>query len=282
MNNEFDFKSYFTKNYGLGDKPTVRKPNFKIKLAHIIAIILSIGFIVLGLIVKSLSFFIIVGIVCVVAIFCFFILIPIIKDKRAIAADKKKAEEWQNDYDYRANNWDALFDKFFEEKINELDPRRNGMKRIGIEESMLKESDSDEASYVAEPFSIYAHGYDSYVRFGKIDGKPRTNENKITWLFFGKNQIYVYVLEFRLDDVHKIERTVEFFYNDIVSIATSIKTVDLKIDNAIDAPENEIIESEEFKVVVPGDSINFAFTSNDTVDSSIQSLKTLIRKKKNG
>lgn len=271
MDNNFNIKSYFAANFGLGNKPTVSKSNFKLNIKHVIALIIA----VVLLFVKA-----IIGILAVALVGGIFIALPIIKEKNKINQEKKALEDWQNNYNYRYNNWDAEYDKFCQKVIADLNARERGMKKIGLDEASLKESDREDAAYVAEPFSITGKRYTGYYRWGK-DGVSRTDDHEITWLYFSKEQLYIYTVQFKLTDLtRKTENTLEFFYSDIVSVSTGSKTVDT--NNAVDGGKISTVESEEFKLVVPGDKLSFAFTTTEFVSRSVQGMKNLIRIKKNG
>jgi len=256
MNNNFNINDYFTTNYNLGTKPSVAKfkLNFKKILLLLVSLVLVVVFAPVGLVLTALFAFL-------------FIALPLIK----ISKQKKAADEWQNNFNYRKNNWDAEFDKFFDAKLDKLSPKASAMSKLGVVEE----------DFCADPFSIYGKKYDSYYRTGK-DGIARTNHNEITWLFFTQDQVLIYTVNFKLTEEKKSENTQEFFYSDVVSVSTGSVSVDVAASNAIDSANTSSVEAEEFRLVVPGDKISFAFTSNEQVSKSVQGMKNLIRTKKNG
>lgn len=253
--NKFNINDYFTRNYNLGDKPSVSKfkLTFKQILLLLISVVLIFVFAPVGLILTAIFGLVLIG-------------LPMMK----IAKEKKAAEEWQTNYNTRRNTWDAEFDKLFQEKLNKLNPKATGMNKVGVIED----------DFQADPFYISGKKYDSYYRYGK-DGVARTNHNEITWLFFTKDQVLIYTLNFKMTEDKKTENTQEFFYSDIVSVSTGTTSVEVQKGNAIDRNDDSI-EAEEFRLVVPGDKMCFAFTSNEAVSKSIQGMKNLIRTKKNG
>lgn len=257
--NQFNINDYFCKNYNLGNKPAVSKFSITFKKILILLVVTVGGFVVYP----------IAG-VALLALFGFlFIGLPMMK----IGKEKAAADEWQNNYNYRKNNWDAEYDKFYNSVVNAFNPKEAGMRKLGLDDEMLNDCTA--------PFSIYGKKYDSYYRWGK-DGVARTNHNEITWLFFSQDQVYIYTLNFKLTEKDKkTENTQEFFYSDIVSVSTGSTSVETNSNYAIDG-SNTTVETEEFRLVVPGDKISFAFTSNEVVSQSVQGMKTLIRQKKNG
>ena len=143
MNNQFNINSYFTHNYGMGNKPKVSK--FAITFKKILLLIIAIA----NMFVPKVG---LVG-VLVTALFAFlFIVLPILK----INKEKKAADEWQENFNFRAKTWNGEFDKFFDAKIKAMDPKGTAMKKLGLDDEMLKDC--------ADPFSIYGKKYDSYYR----------------------------------------------------------------------------------------------------------------------
>lgn len=255
MDNTFNVKDYFTYNFGLGDRP--ESAHMNVKLIVIGAILAVLG------IIAAVAVHI-AGLVLVVP-GALLIVIAIIKFSKA----KKVENEWQNAYNTRYDTWDAELEKFYEKTLEELNLKKQGMNRIGIDEENLEEAG-------VKPFSIHGQLYDGWYRYGK-DGQIRTDGRQVTWLFFSKDQIYVYDTKFTLTgEKKKVDNTQEFFYSDIVSVSTGSVSKELPGgDHA-----GETIEAEEFRLVVPGDKLSFAFTSNEEISRSVQAMKTKIRERK--
>lgn len=271
MNNQFNVNDYFTRNYNLGDKPRVSK--FKLKLLHAAIVLASI---------VCIFVFPPVGIVAFLLFGFLFIGLPIIK----IFKEKAAANEWQNNFDIRSRTWDAEFDKFYDARVAKLNAKKAAIMKLGLDlnPDIVNENDrspEEFEKYPTAPFSIYGSRYDSYYRWGK-DGRIRTDANEITWLFFSIDQIYIYTVRFNLtEDSKKKESTQEFFYSDIVSVSISTTSVEMNESKGFGGKETSV-DTEQFKLVVPGDQMFFAFTSNDAVSASVKSMKDLIREKKKG
>ena len=278
MNNNFDINQYFKKNFGLGNKPTVRKASPNISVKKILLFIL-IGVACFVIPVDFLTF---VGVLAIVAAIGLFIVLPIVKENGRESKEKATLDEWQKNYDVRAKEWHNAYDKFYEDAIAKLNPRQRGMSRLGLDEDNLKDGDA----YIAEPFYIHGKDYDSAYRWVQYGNDPkiyRTDGHEITWLYFSKDQVYIYCLKFKLTNLTKLsENTQEFFYSDIVSVSVNTNSVETKAENAINSGKTESIDTEEFRLVVPGDKINFAFTTTPEVNKSVQAMKNLIRQKKVG
>ena len=271
MNNNFNINSYFSRNYGLGDKPQVTKIKWFQK-SRVIATLIAIALLaVAGAI----------GLVAVIAVALIFYLPPILKSNK----EKQAAEEWQNNYNIRRNTWDAEYDKFYRNRVAKLNPKRSAILKLNLDLNPDTVNEKDRTpeelkKYPQAPFDIYGRLYDGWYRCGK-DGIYRTDSNEITWLFFGTDQIYIYTVKFKLtEDGKKRENTQEFFYDDVVSVSIGTTSTELKKSNGFGTNE-ESIETEEFRLVVPGDKMIFAFTSDDDTNKSVQGMKSAIRNKKN-
>ena len=123
--------------------------------------------------------------------------------------------------------------------------------------------------------------FEGYV-FKNAFAKKRANGNwvssayQVAWLFFSSMQIYVYRYTFNMDEDKKQESTDEFFYKDVTSFSTSSET---ETAHGLGDEKFEV-ESNKFKMVVPGDKI---FVSMDGVSNSediIQAMKQKLREKK--
>ena len=268
-NNTFNVNDYFTVNFGLGDRPATAK----MKVGMIVggAILAVFGIIMLAVLVKfSAIAAVIIGIVFL-GIAALLITLAVVKFVKA----KGRVKEWEDAYNYRYTHWDEELEAFYEKTLEEMNLKQAGMNKIGIDEALLEEAG-------VAPFSIHGQLYEGWYRFG-ADGEIRTDDRQVTWLFFSKDQIYVYDITFSLTGrKKKVENTQEFFYTDIVSVSTGSVSKALPSSNSAGGGNAETIEAEEFRLVVPGDKISFAFTSNETITRSIQAMKNTIREKKNG
>jgi hypothetical protein len=152
-------------------------------------------------------------------------------------------------------------------KRDSLNLRQKALDKIGLDE--------DEVSEI--PPAVF----EGYV-FKNTFAKKRANGNwvssayQVAWLFFSSTQIYVYRYTFNMDEDKKTESTDEFFYKDVTSFSTSSET-----ETAHGLGDSKFeVETNKFKMVVPGDKI---FVSMDGVSDSeaiIQAMKQKLREKK--
>nr|DAJ09936.1 MAG TPA: hypothetical protein [Caudoviricetes sp.] len=165
------------------------------------------------------------------------------------------------------NMSDDEYSQMVIKKRDSLNLRQKALNKIGLDE--------DEVSEI--PPAVF----EGYV-FKNAFAKKRANGNwvssayQVAWLFFSSTQIYVYRYTFNMDEDKKTESTDEFFYKDVTSFSTSSET-----ETAHGLGDSKFeVETNKFKMVVPGDKI---FVSMDGVSDSeaiIQAMKQKLREKK--
>ena len=165
------------------------------------------------------------------------------------------------------NMSDDEYSQMVIKKRDSLNLRQKALNKIGLDE--------DEVSEI--PPAVF----EGYV-FKNAFAKKRANGNwvssayQVAWLFFSSTQIYVYRYTFNMDEDKKTESTDEFFYKDVTSFSTSSET-----ETAHGLGDSKFeVETNKFKMVVPGDKI---FVSIDGVSDSeaiIQAMKQKLREKK--
>lgn len=152
-------------------------------------------------------------------------------------------------------------------KSDSLNLRSKALSKIGLDEDEVNEI----------PPAVF-EGYVFKNAFAKkrADGNWVSSAYQVAWLFFSSTQIYVYRYTFNMDEDKKQESTDEFFYKDVTSFSTSSET-----ETAYGLGDEKFeVETNKFKMVVPGDKI---FVSMDGVSNSediIQAMKQKLREKK--
>ncbi len=152
-------------------------------------------------------------------------------------------------------------------KRDSLNLRQKALSKIGLDE--------DEVSEI--PPAVF-EGYVFKNAFAKkrANGDWVSSSYQVAWLFFSSTQIYIYRYTFNMDEDKKSESTDEFFYKDVTSFSTSSET-----ETAHRLGDDKFeVETNKFKMVVPGDKI---FVSMDGVSDSeniIQAMKQKLREKK--
>lgn len=106
---------------------------------------------------------------------------------------------------------------------------------------------------------------------------------EVTWIFFAPMQVMFYTCLFVMIDSKVRENTLEFFYKDITAISTSDKTVKAKyVFESSKIIVNSEVGTTEVRIVVPGDSLYLAMDKDENNDSKIQTIKRILREKKQG
>lgn len=171
---------------------------------------------------------------------------------------------------FRKKMSDAEFDSFVLKSVPDL--KQTAMDKIGLDEDQLKE---------IEPvhFEGFVFDKESYQKKGK-DKLWRSSKYEVAWLFFSDNQIYIYKKTFSLHEKKDKEITVEYFYKDITNFSTSSEYHEVKMHNKFGKITTVDVDTQMFKLVVPGDSFLCAMTQSEYVENAIQGMKAKLREKK--
>lgn len=174
---------------------------------------------------------------------------------------------------------DQDFDSVLLKTINENASKECALRRINIDESQVCE---------VEP--ICFQGFEAergfLGRYG-LDGRFRTSQYSVTWLFFSDSQIFVFNIFFDLL-YHKTKIvTYEYFYKDITNFSSIYSSYECEritekkgcFKSGFDK-KLEKIETQKFSIVVPGDSFSCSVSGVADIDSRIQGLKQKLREKK--
>lgn len=174
---------------------------------------------------------------------------------------------------------DSWFDDILLQWINNDASKAIALSKIGIDASQVNE---------IEP--ICFQGFESEAdyrgRYG-LDGRFRTTQYSVTWLFFSDSQIFVYKVFFDLLYHKRKTITCEYFYKDITNFSSvfssykSKKFIEKKgcLNSGYDSVLTDI-ETRKFSIVVPGDSFLCSVSGVANIDEIIQGLKQKLREKK--
>lgn len=270
----FTLDLFFTKNYGLGNRPAM--PALKKKGIVWGAILAVIGIIFFVIAAKAdVDFLNFVGVLFVL-LAALLIALPIVKRAVALAYRNK----WDAEFTRRFNEWPIAFDNEKDRIIKELNLEEKGRDYLGIDVDNLIKDEKGESS----SFYISGNNFTGYWRSYNVDGKTiyRTEKQTITWLYFGVDEIYIYKVEFSLRNPNsKSEDSNEFFYKDIVSVSVAQTSSDAKgTDPDAESDAAKTVENEEFRLVVPGEKLSYSYTPTPYASSRINAMKSMIRDKK--
>ena len=173
----------------------------------------------------------------------------------------------------------------YQEKVNarlqSLNTKQMALKKLGIDEEEVQE---------IEPVS-----FEGYVFTDKSDNlvsRATTNtwvssDYQITWLFFGEKELFIYQSSFSMTSDSKRENTMQYFYQDVTNFAAASDTYQKWISESKGgcAGGNEYrqvsADSDEFKIVVPGDTLRCSMTPTDSTDAAIRGMRNKLREMKN-
>jgi hypothetical protein len=161
--------------------------------------------------------------------------------------------------------------------LKNLNAKQKGFKKTGVDESEVAEID---------PVHFEGYFFDggNYSLRGK-DNIWRSSAYQITWIFFSSKQIYVYQYTFNMDEDGKKERTEEYFYKDITNFTTVSETVEVEAvikKNCQGEPQygRVNVDTNVFKITVPGEKFECAMVQNEYTERVIQGMKAKLREKK--
>ncbi|MEE1195395.1 MAG: hypothetical protein UHS54_00715 [Lachnospiraceae bacterium] len=165
-------------------------------------------------------------------------------------------------------------------RLNGLDTKSMALRKLGIDEEEVQE--------------IAPVTFEGYVFNDKVDNlvaRATTNtwvssEYMITWLFFGEREVFIYQYSFSMTSDSKKENTMQYFYQDVTNFTASSETYQKLVAESsgcmggtqyMQASAN----ADEFKIVVPGDTLRCSMTPNDSTDAAIRGMRNKLREMKN-
>lgn len=180
----------------------------------------------------------------------------------------------------RKPKWtDKDYDNMLLRWLNANATKEFALHKLGVDESQVNE---------IEPICFQGfESEDTFIgRYG-LDGKFRTSQYSVTWLFFSDSQIFVFNIFYDLL-YHKTKIiTYEYFYKDITNFSSIFSSYEYEklierkgcMSKGFDK-ELKKIETQKFSIVVPGDSFSCSVSGVAKIDGIIQGLKQKLREKK--
>lgn len=161
-----------------------------------------------------------------------------------------------------------------------LDTKSMALRKLGIDEEEVQE--------------IAPVTFEGYVFNDKVDNlvaRAATNswvssEYMITWLFFGEREVFIYQYSFSMTSDSKKENTMQYFYQDVTNFTASSETYQKLVAESSgcmgDAQYMQAsANADEFKIVVPGDTLRCSMTPTDSTDAAIRGMRNKLREMKN-
>ena len=174
---------------------------------------------------------------------------------------------------------DDEYEEMIRKTVNSLNIKQKALGKIGVDESQVTE---------IEPIHFEGYLYDhknALVRPGK-DRLYRSSMYQVTWLFFSDTQVYVYQYTFNMAEDSRKEETQEYFYKDITNVTTSSDSVEKEVPDKVSCTGKTSyirtsVDTDKFKIVVPGESLFCSMVQTDYTERAIQGMKAKLREKKN-
>lgn len=161
-----------------------------------------------------------------------------------------------------------------------LDTKSMALRKLGIDEEEVQE--------------IAPVTFEGYVFNDKVDNlvaRASTNtwvssEYMITWLFFGEREVFIYQYSFSMTSDSKKENTMQYFYQDVTNFTASSETYQKLVAESSGCMGNTqymqaSANADEFKIVVPGDTLRCSMTPTDSTDAAIRGMRNKLREMKN-
>lgn len=174
---------------------------------------------------------------------------------------------------------DSDFDANKIRQISALNLKQKALNKLGIDEDQVKEVD---------PICLEGPVYktSTWRRRGG-DQTNRYSAYQVTYIFCSSDQVYAYQYTINLDSDEKKERAEEYFYKDITNFTSIDDTEEFEFEVTKGGcrPSTEIqrikVNTNTFKIAVPGDAFECSMISNSEIEGQIQALKAKLREKKN-
>lgn len=174
---------------------------------------------------------------------------------------------------------DDDYEAMVQAKAKSMDFKQRALNKIGLELEQVS---------IIDPVHFEGYLFDdknAYAKWGK-DRKWRSSKYQISWIFFSETQVYVYQYTFNMDEDGKVEKTEEYFYQDITNFSDTSDTVEKLNLEKISCKGESIysrknVDSNRFALVVPGDKFYCSMEQNEYTHNAIQGMKALLRNKKN-
>lgn len=174
---------------------------------------------------------------------------------------------------------DSDFDANKIRQISALNLKQKALNKLGIDEDQVKEVD---------PICLEGPAYktSTWRRRGG-DQTNRYSAYQVTYIFCSSDQVYAYQYTINLDSDEKKERAEEYFYKDITNFTSIDDTEEFEFEVTKGGcrPSTEIqrikVNTNTFKIAVPGDAFECSMISNSEIEGQIQALKAKLREKKN-
>ena len=165
-------------------------------------------------------------------------------------------------------------------RLKKLNTRQMALKKLGIDEDEVRE---------IEPVSfegfLYTDKNDNLV--ARAGSGWVSSDYQITWIFFGERELFIYQYSFSMISDSKRENTMQYFYQDVTNFAAASETYQKWTSQPAGGCKGGVdytqvsTDADEFKIVVPGDTLKCSMTPTDNTDAAIRGMRNKLREMKN-
>ena len=166
-------------------------------------------------------------------------------------------------------------------RLQGLNTKQMALKKLGIDEEEVQE--------------ITPVTFEGYVFNDKVDNLVKrttastwvSSEYQITWLFFGEKELFIYQYSFSMTSDSKRENTMQYFYQDVTNFSAASETYQKIVSEPRGGCQggSEYMQvstdADEFRIVVPGDTLRCSLTPTDSTDAAIRGMRNKLREMKN-
>lgn len=165
-------------------------------------------------------------------------------------------------------------------RLEALDTKNMALRKLGIDEEEVQEI----APVTFEGF-VFNDKVDNLVARTSLNTWV-SSEYMITWLFFGEREVFIYQYSFSMTSDSKKENTMQYFYQDVTNFTASSETYQKMVaerSGFLGTTQYMQVSAnaDEFKIVVPGDTLRCSMTPTDNTDVAIRGMRNKLREMKN-
>lgn len=211
------------------------------------------------------------------------------REKEELKRGKTKPQQECIDFFYGADG--GCFSKktiSADEYVNRVNGRLKAVNtyRMALNKLGIDEEEVQEIAPVSFQNFLYNNKFDNLVQ--KIgSNKWVSSDYQITWLFFGEKELFIYQYSFSMISDSKRENTMQYFYQDVTNFSATTEVYQKWTSEQSGGCNSKLIyqtvscDADEFRVIVPGDTLRCSMTPSDKTDAAIRGMRNKLREIKN-
>ena len=153
-------------------------------------------------------------------------------------------------------------------EVASMNIKQKALKKLGVEEEEVKE---------IQPLHLFGYNdVNSDRRYLVLGDDWLTSNFHDTWLFFSQDRVLYYNIDVSMKDNKVNEKTEEFSYKDITSVATADATWEWKVNKKRSLTHTV----NTFALKVFGEKFEVTIWDSAGVEAQIKTIKNKVREKK--